>query len=131
MSHIWRHRASGVMIVSALLLAGAQASAQEADTDFAVGPESCEGMYKSWLLNRMIEGTCDYSAFVAEDLGTAVKSVCEAYLPAEVRDPATAELLQTFRDDYDRMGKDALCEDLREGYEMVVDEMRTDQLDDW
>jgi len=83
--------------------------------------QKCRELFQNWLFNNLVEKTCDYNAFISDDLGILVKNQCDAVLTESVREPAAAEVVRAFKADFDAMGRDALCRQARPGYEMVVD----------
>lgn len=82
--------------------------------------EECKEIFQAWVLNRMLEETCQFGGALSYRLGAMAKSACGDVLSEAEVQKFGAEVGRDLKDDYQRMGKKRLCEDTRPGYEAAV-----------
>ena len=71
----------------------------------------------------MLEDTCQFGGVLSYKLGVIAKKACGDMLSeAEVKKFAL-EVGKDLKEDYERMGRERLCEDAKPGYEAVVQEL--------
>ena len=73
-------------------------------------------MYQSFIMNSILEETCNYGGNNAQMAGELTKKICSNKLPDSVRNKLENQVAQDFKKDYNRLGKRSLCEEQRASY---------------
>lgn len=85
--------------------------------------EQCKEIFQAWVLNNMLEDTCEFGGALSYKLGVIAKSACGDILSETDVKEFGLQVAKDLKKDYERMGREMLCENAKPGYEEVVKEL--------
>lgn len=87
----------------------------------AAAPE-CKTILQAWALNYALEEVCTFDGGVADYLKAIGKEgYCQTRLTKQQTDAAIREVLLDIKSDYEKWGKDDLCNSQYIGYKQLQD----------
>lgn len=72
--------------------------------------EKCKELYQGWVFNRMLEELCEIGGVASRQIGMMAKSLCDDVLTEDDRNKYGLEVLQAFKKDFNKIGKEGICE---------------------
>jgi hypothetical protein len=82
--------------------------------------KECKKIFQAWVLNTMLESTCKFGGVLSYKLGEIAKFTCGDILSEADVNEFASQVAKDLKKDYERMGKERLCEDAKPGYEGAV-----------